>query len=143
MSLKLPEIGKRAWAIDSIPYPLPNGLENWTEITIEESGAAGIRVCDPQGREWMLCRAQVDAGHGYFLDGEYCDEAHPKAALHLRHTLLALAERMRREREELHGSATWWQGDVDRTRWYLSRNGYDPDEPLPQDSRAPELTGAP
>lgn len=143
MLLKLPEIGNRAWAINSIRCPLPDGLENRTEISVLETGTRGIVVQDQRGRKWMLSHIQVDAGHGHFLDGEYCFETHPKAVLHLRYSLLALEERMRGEREELHGNPAWWQEDRERIRWYLSRNGFDPDDPVPPDSRPPELTGAP
>ncbi|RYD19032.1 MAG: hypothetical protein EOP88_20445 [Verrucomicrobiaceae bacterium] len=143
MFFERPEIGKSGWAVDSLRHPLPTGLAGRSPVVVTGMEGPGIQVRDTRDREWTLCRQQVDVGQGYWLDGEYHAETDPKAVLHLRHTLLALEQRMRRETEELHGSPSWWQDDRDRVRWYLSRNGNDPDEPLPPGSQAPRLTGPP
>lgn len=142
MFLDLPAPGKTGWAIDSARSPLPDGLPYRARVTVTGVTPQTVVVRDEAGRTWVLGRMQVDTGGGWWLDGEYCPETHPKAALHLRHTLAALEERMRRERNELHGSPDWWQEDVERARWYLTRNGHDPDESLPE-GEPPVLTGEP
>lgn len=142
MFLELPVTGKTGWVIDSARCPLPDGLEHRAPVTVVGVARQTVVVRDESGRTWVLARMQVDVGGGWWLDGEYCPETHPKAVLHLRHTLRALEERMRREQDELHGSPTWWQEDVERARWYLTRNGFDPDESLPG-GEPPVLTGAP
>ncbi|RYD23450.1 MAG: hypothetical protein EOP87_26535, partial [Verrucomicrobiaceae bacterium] len=70
MLFERPEIHKNGWAIDSLRYPLPNGLPHRTPFTILDVSAATVLVRDGDGREWTLCTTQVDAGHGYHLDGE-------------------------------------------------------------------------
>lgn len=136
------------WVIDSSHSPLPSGLPHRARITVVEVGLAGDRknpeivVEDENGRQWAVTRHQLDVGHTLCLDGEYCPETHPKAVLFLRHVLRDLEERIRAEIEELHGSATWWQDDRERTKWYLSRNGFDPDEELPP-GPSPRLTACP
>lgn len=148
MFMVIPEAGMSGWVIESPPSPLPSGLSHGERITVVKVGLADDRrtaqivVKDQNGRQWVVTRHQLDVGHAMYLDGEYCLETHPKAVSYLRHLLLELDARIRAEREELHGSATWWEGDREQTRWYLSRNGHDPDETTPV-GPAPTLTRFP
>lgn len=134
----LPTSGAGAWALDSIRAPLPNGLSDRTSVTIvevillEDGRTQKITVADSSGRRWDLCRMQLDAGHAMYLDGEYCTLEHPKAVLHLRHTLHKL----------MTSGESWWREDIERIRWYLYRHGNDPDVALAP-GPSPTLTGIP
>lgn len=84
-----------------------------------EVGVAGDRrmpkivVEDKDGRHWAVSRLQLEVGHAIYVGDEYCRETNPKAVLHLRLILRDLKERIRRETNEFHGSASWGEPDAD------------------------------
>ncbi len=131
----LPKLGMRGWAVDTLRAPLPNGLLHQTPVTVSEVSGNGrgskVAVVDENGTGWTLCLLQVDVGLEHCVGAERYHESEPKALAYLTRALLEVEARMRREREELNGSPGWWQEDRDRLRWYLSRNGVDPDENRP------------
>lgn len=122
----------RGWAVDSLRAPLPNGLLHQTPVTVSELSGDGrgskVAVVDENGKCWTLCLLQVDVGHEHCVGAERYNESDPIALAYLKRALLEVEGRMRKERDELNGSPGWWQEDRDRLRWYLSRNGVDPDE---------------
>lgn len=128
----VPTVGMRAWAVDSLRAPLPNGLPNRTPVTIAkirqlEQGAQAISVVDQTGRLWQLCPTQVDGGQLIPINGRHCRETEPEGILYLQQALREVESRIRREREELGGSPSWWEPDRAELRWYLDRNGNNPD----------------
>lgn len=122
-----PKPGQRCWAYFCGSYGLPTGLAERAPLTFVRNVDVRYLFRDTEGREWLLGFPQFD-GTGYqYLDGERCNESHPRFVEWLRHLL---AEKLAQGEPEAYSSIVHIvDGEIDRLRWRLVRNGHDPDQP--------------
>jgi hypothetical protein len=132
-----PQEGKWCWANDRAGYGLPDGLQDRTPVRVIEEMMPHFIVENEHGSRWKLFLAQLDAGYTFWLDGEPCFENHPKAV----HYLLNSLKRLEKEKCELMDFEISRAERRSDLRWYLERNGNDPDAPQPP-GPVPRFTGS-
>ena len=136
--------GNRCWANFCGSYGLPKGLADRTPLLILDWCEFRGRFRDESGMIWELCRVQIDTGFSFYLDGEEFHESHPRCAAYLRHSVEKQARILRESLDDWKHATSRFdcEGQLSRTRWYLERNGYDPDTPLPP-GPIPKATATP
>lgn len=138
---RIPIPGNRCWAEFCGSYGLPPGLADRTPLVIVDWNEFVGTVRDEEGHVWSVNRVQIDTGYTFHLDGEECHESHPKSAVYLQHSVRKLNALLETSLEEWTRPVSRFacEEQLSRTRWYLERNGYDPDGPIPA-GPAPRLT---
>lgn len=122
-----PKPGQRCWAHFCGSYGLPAGLVERTPLTFVRNVDVSYLFRDAAGGEWRLAFPQFEGTDFQYLDGERCDESHPKFAEWTRHSL---AEKVAKGEPEVYSSIVHITGgEIERLRWRLERNGFDPDQP--------------
>ena len=129
MTSAFPIPGRRCWAVDCAGYHLPPGLAARSPLTILEWREFTGQVRDSSGQLWDLMRTQIDTGYTFFLDGEDCHESHPRCAHCLRHKAREIEKILTMSLEDLNRPVLRFthEDNLSMVRWYLERNGYDPD----------------
>ena len=109
-------------------------------MVIEWEGFEG-RCRDESGKVWKLFRTQIEPGLFLYLDGEKCAESHPKFAEFMRSSLADNIARLRSGSVDSPALERLLEDNISRTRWYLERNGFDPDQP--PSGPTPQITAQP
>ncbi len=124
-----PKVGAKCWVDgdweeeEDLPWP---DRQQLTIVAVDPDSTDFV-VRDEHGLEEEVSMGMVDTGVYYLMGREEIPESHPLAAEFHRH---AVAQ----AKEEIPGITDqslreMAEASMNEFRWYLERNGYDPDEP--------------
>lgn len=129
MISEFPRVGKKCWVQRCAGYELPVGLADRSQVTVIDWEGFSGRCRDERGTVWDLVRTQIEPGLYLYLDGQKCGESHPKFAEYLRAGLAANLVRLEAGGQQSAAFERMLRESISCTRWYLARNGFDPDQP--------------